>query len=191
MPTAGTSISWAQVVDDGLKIGLPALLALLSALLVARLSSRGNIEKLQFERRTKMLSDAAQLYEALFLGFLKYSSILQGIAGMVETPVGENAIAVKRQMVAAKASEALELRSRMVEQLQESLSGQWLFIALGEQACKERAAALYAAITNADESYKFDGKSCDLTRFQETSLAVKNAREQLFSEMQKAFNKRA
>ena len=158
MPPVGTTSSWAQVADDALKMGLPALIGGFFALLVALRTSRSNIEKLQFERRTKMLNDAAQLYEAMFQSFLKYSWTLPGIAGMVATPVIENADSVKRKMVAEKASEAVQLRLRMMEKVQESLSAQWLFIVLGEQNCKERADALYMTITAADKSYNFDGK---------------------------------
>ncbi|MGA2174921.1 MAG: hypothetical protein ABSH38_08075 [Verrucomicrobiota bacterium] len=191
MATAGTFLSWSQVVDDGLKIGLAALIGGLSALLVAWINNRSNIQKLQFERRTKMLTDAAQLYEALFQSFLKYSWTLPKIAAMVATSVKENAVEVKRKMVADKASEGVQLRMHMMEKLQESLSAQWLFIVLKEEACKERAAALHQAITYADESYKFDGKSYDLTRFDETSIVVRDAREEFFKEMQKAFDRRA
>lgn len=188
MPPSATT--WIQVIDDAIKIGLGALIGGFFAWLVARYNAKSTIQKLAFERRSKILSDAAQSYESFFRAFLKYSTHLCGIAEASQAKsTGSSGEAFYHSFLADRATEALKLRIHMVESMQQSFAAQSQLMLLGEDRCRERAESLYAAIMAADASYKFDGKSFTLAQYQPTSEAVRDARIDFYREMQTAFRR--
>ena len=140
-----TVTTWAQVFDDAVKIGLGALIGGFFAWLVARYNAKGAIQKLMFERRSKILADAAQTFELLFQSFLKYSNLLHGIAGASEdkpeNPMGR---AVCDSFLAEKANEAVNLGTQMQDPLEQSLRAQSQLMLLGEEECRKKAEALSA-----------------------------------------------
>jgi hypothetical protein len=185
-----TVTTWAQVFDDAVKIGLGALIGGFFAWLVARYNAKGAIQKLIFERRSKILSDAAQTLELLFHSFIKYSNHLHGIAGASKdkpkNPMGQ---AVCDRFLAERANEAVNLQSQMTEPLEQSLTAQSQLMLLGEEECRKKAEALCAAIITANASYKFDGTSFTIEHSNTTREAVAECREAFYREMQKAFRK--
>jgi hypothetical protein len=65
-----------QVVDDAVKIGLGAIIAGVFAWLGDRHNSRSAIQKLKFEKKTQILSEAAKIHEEHFQAFYKFSLAL-------------------------------------------------------------------------------------------------------------------
>jgi hypothetical protein len=185
------AITWAQVIDDAVKIGLGALIGGFFAWLVARLKGKSEIRKLIFERRSKILSEATQTFEAFFQAFFKYSSALCGIAEASKNKPDGNAALYYESFLAERAGEALAMRVEMMKQMHDSFTAQSQLMLLGEKRCKEKAEALYSAIVAADASYKFDGKSFTLAEWQATSEAVRDARIAFYDEMQETFKREA
>jgi hypothetical protein len=181
---------WIPVIDNAVKIGLGALVGGFFAWLVARHNAKSAIEKLVFERRTKILSETAEIFEAYFQSFLKYSNRLCGIAEASRSrPTKPSVEAFYDSLLAEQANEALKLRFQMSEQMERTFTAQSQLMLLDEEKCLKKAEALYATIGAADESYKFDGKSFSLADWKATSEAVRDARIAFYREMRNAFGK--
>jgi hypothetical protein len=71
---ASNPIDLIQVLDDFVKIASGALVAGAFTWMIAKHTSKSAIDKLKFERRSKILSDVAQSYESYFQVFLKLST---------------------------------------------------------------------------------------------------------------------
>lgn len=187
MPPSDTT--WIHVFDDAVKIGLGATIAGFFAWLVACNNAKSSIQKLVFERKSKILSDAAQTYEAFFQAFLKYSGHLCGIAEAAKTKLDPSLKMVCDSFLADRFVEAVNLRLRMKEQMEASFTAQSLLMLLGEDQCRAKAEAFYRAIMAADTSYQFDGRSFSLERFEPANEVVREARITFYREMQEAFKK--
>jgi hypothetical protein len=183
-------MTWTQIIDDVVKIGLGALIAGFFTCLVSRHNARSAIQKLIFERRSKILSEAAQTVESFFQAFFKYSALLCAIAetskAKPENPSGE---AFYHVFLANQATEAVNLHRQMMERTEQMFTAQSQLMLLGEEECQNKAEALHAAIMAADSSYKFDGKSFSLAEWKPTSEAVRDARATFYREMQNVFKK--
>ena len=184
-------MTWIEVASDAVKIGLGALIAGVFTWLVAWHQSRSEIQKLRFERRTKILSDVAQEYEAYFQSFLKLTQHLSGIDSAEKAPFKNDADKLMRpQFLIELRAEGVNLRMRLIEKSVECLAGQSQLMLLGEKGCVERIGLLSKAIQDADRSYKFDGKTFDLSEMEKSNLAVREARRLFYEEMRKAFDKK-
>lgn len=178
----GLLCPWFQVVDDAIKIGLGAIVGGFFAWFVARENNKSTIRRLQFERRSKILSDAAQVLEAHFQSFYKYSNRLCVIEDAIKRSLPE-------EMVRKLYSDGQNLQSKMYEKMHDNLIAQSQLMLLGETKCREKADELITAINNADEQFKFDGKTFDVSRFDEISKMIRRTREAFYEEMGKAFNR--
>jgi hypothetical protein len=182
------SVTGIEVLDDAVKIGLGGLIGGIFAFLVARQGTKGNIQRLKFERRSKILQEAAQKYEDFFQAFYRYSSLLAGIEG-AKPPEDVLARIAFRDLLREQIKKALGLRFQWAEQTNNALAAQAQLMLLGEEQCRKRAEALWKAIVDADAGYQFDGSKFDLSRADETEKVVRDAREAFYKEMQRAFEK--
>jgi TRAP-type mannitol/chloroaromatic compound transport system substrate-binding protein len=173
---------WIQVVDDVVKIGLGAIIGGFFAWFVARENNKSTIQRLQFERRSKILSDTAQVLEAHFQAYYKYSNLLCVIEDTTKKTLPE-------EMVKKLYSDCQNLRLQMYEKMHDNFIAQSQLMLLGEKKCKEKADELITAINNADEQFKFDDKTFDVSRFDEISKTIRRTREAFYEEMEKAFNR--
>ena len=181
---------WIPVVDNAVKIGLGGLIAGVFAWLVARHTSQSSMQRLHFERRSKILSDVAQQYEIFFQAFLKLSSHLQGMTEATSTPSKNEADKiVKEDFNLQWTDKTMQLQLEYVEKLQNSFTGQSHLMLLGEPDCMAKAQALHAAIVAAHGSCRFDGKKYDLSNLPKTAMAVRDARIAFYDELKKAFNR--
>jgi hypothetical protein len=174
--------SWIQVVDDAVKIGLGAFVGGFFAWFVARENNKSTIRRLQFERRSKILSDTAQVLEAHFQAYYKYSNHLCVIEDATKKPLPE-------EMVRKLYADGQNLHLQMYEKMHDNLIAQSQLMLIGEKKCKEKADELITAINNADEQFKFDGKTFDVSQFDEISKIIRRTREAFYEEMEKAFNR--
>src|SRR6185369_4794511 len=111
-------------------------------------TAKSALQKLMFERRSKMLSDAAQAYEVFFQSFWSYSTRLTWIADAKRVPLtGESAEAIRALQLQSEVTVALDLRQKMVTRIQDCFTAQAQLMLLGEEKCREKAEALHAAIT--------------------------------------------
>lgn len=183
-------MTWIEVVSDAVKIGLGAIIAGVFAWLVARHDSKSAIQKLRFERRTKILSDVAQQYETYFRSFLKLTQHLSGIDAAEKAPFKNEADKLIRpQFLADLRAEGANLRMRLIQESVECLAGQSQLMLLGEKECVKRTGHLSRAIQDADMSYKFDGKTFDLSGLEKANVAVREERKLFYEEMRKAFDR--
>lgn len=190
MPLVAISTTWIDVTDDAVKIGLGGIIGGAFTWLVARYNAKSTIQRLQFERRSNILSQAAEVYEAFFQAWLKYSNRLHGIAKASQTPPDNQRDAlIYHGLLVDQGTEATDLRMHMKQKMEESFTAQSQLMLLGEERCKAGAEALHRAIMAADAGYKFDGDSFDLTNVTATHDGVRNAREAFYKEMQKAFHR--
>jgi hypothetical protein len=173
---------WIQVADDAVKIGLGAFIGGFFAWYVARENNKSTIQRLQFERRSKILSDTAQVLEAYFQAFYKYSNHLCVIEDAVKK-------SLPKEMEKKLYSDGQNLQLQMYEKMHDNLTAQSQLMLLGEKKCKEKADELIIAINNADEQFKFDGKTFDVSRFDEISKIIRRTREAFSEEIEKAFNR--
>ena len=138
-----------------------------------------------------LVSDVAQEYEAYFQSFLKLTQHLSGIDSAEKAPFKNDADKLMRpQFLIELRAEGVNLRMRLIEKSVECLAGQSQLMLLGEKGCVERIGLLSKAIQDADRSYKFDGKTFDLSEMDKSSLAVREARRLFYEEMRKAFDKK-
>ena len=184
------SPTWIDVADDAVKIGLGGVIGGVFTWLVARYNAKSTIQRLQFERRSTILLRAADVYEAFFQAWFKYSTLLIGIANASQTtPKNELEADIFHSLLAERGTEATDLRLNMKQKMEESFTAQSQLMLLGEEHCKKCAEGLHRAIMAADAGYKFDGQSFDLTNFTVTHEEVRKAREAFYNEMQKAFHR--
>ena len=188
MPPASSTLTWIQVADDAIKIGLGALIGGVFAWIVAWHNNKSAIKKLEFERRTRILSDVAQVFEDYFQAFFKFGSHLCFLeeASKKEMKSGQSQ-ALLNAMLQSELNKAHSLQVQMAQKLPETIKAQSQILLLGEQACLERAQFMMKAIMETDSSYKFDGKTFDVSRYEETGKIVRDSREAFYKEMQKAF----
>lgn len=186
-----TVTTWPQVIDDAVKIGLGALIGGLFTWLVARHNAQSAIQKLIFERRSKILSDAAQVFDSLFQALVKYSNQLCGLAGVsVAKPTDPREEAACIGFMFKGTTEAVNSRIEMTKALEQSVTAQSQLMLLGEDECHKKADALCAAIIAADASFHFDGRSFTVEHWNTTTKwVVRDCREAFYKEMQKAFRK--
>src|SRR5690349_65493 len=173
--------AWIPVIHDAIKIGLGGLIGGFFAWMVAGHNSKSAIQKLQFERRTKILSDVAQQYEDYFQSFLKLTQHLSGIDHAQRAPFTSEADKLLRpQFLTELRAKGVDLRMGIVKKSAECLAAQSQLMLLGEKECVQKTSILAKAIQDADMSYKFDGKTFDLTGVNNTSLAVREARKDFY-----------
>jgi|SRR5689334_10245792 len=182
------AVTEIEVWDDVVKIGLGGLVGGIFAYLVAWQGTKSNINRLKFERRSKILQEAAQNYEEFFQAFNRYTGQLLGI-GNAKLPEDARVRAEYLDLLKGETRKALDLRLQWAEQAKKVLAAQAQLMLLGEGQCKEKAEAFWKAIYDADAAYKFDGSKFDLSRADETAKVVRNAREALYGEMRRAFDK--
>ena len=178
------AVTWIEVLDDAVKIGLSGFIGFL----VALQGTKANIEKLKFERRSKILQEAAQKYEDFFQAFNRYTARLRGI-GETKLPEDEQVRAAYLVLLKDQTVTALGLRVKWAELADNVLAAQAQLMLLGEAQCKERAQDLWKALMDADKAYKFDGNKFDLSRAEESATVIRYAREAFYKEMQRAFEK--
>ncbi|MSU57173.1 MAG: hypothetical protein EXS35_03150 [Pedosphaera sp.] len=181
---------WIPVVDDAIKIGASGLIGGVFAWLVAKHTSSSTMQRLHFERRSKILSEVAQQYETFFQAFVAYSSHVAGMTDAMskppKSPAGE---IVQAEFMAKFSSQAMYLQLELAGKIQNSLTGQAQLLLLGEKKCVEKAEALHGAISVAQNSCRFDGKKYELSGLPEAAAGVRSARIAFYEEMKKAFNK--
>jgi hypothetical protein len=188
MPPTSSSLTWIQVADDAIKIGLGALIGGLFAWIVAWHNNKSAIKKLEFERRTRILSDVAQIFEDYFQAFFKFGSHLCFLEDTSNKEMkSKESQAFFDGMVQNELKKAHNLQVQMAQKLPETIKAQSQILLLGEQACLEKAQFMMRAIMDAESSYKFDGKTFDMSRFDETGKLVREYREAFYKGMQRAF----
>ena len=110
MDSTNSTLTWIQVADDAIKIGLGALIGGLFTWIVARHNNKSAIKKLQFERKAQILSDAAKIHEEHFQTFYKYSLHLLFIAEFLTKQVSsERPDAVQSAILNGNLTEATRL----------------------------------------------------------------------------------
>ena len=182
--------TWVEVADNAVKIGLGGFVAGGFALIVARHQASRELQKLKFERRSKILSDAASKYEDSFQSWFRYSSMLPGLA-LVATNQNQNLLEVEisRAYLSQEITKTTDMRVKMQEAFQKSFYAQSSLLLLGEKECVRFAEALSTALISADASYKFNGETCDLTNFMKVGDQVRSSRKEFYASMHKAFEK--
>jgi len=185
-------MTWVEVVDSAVKIGLGALVAGIFAFRVAKLNAQSEVQKLKFEKRSELLSGSAAQYEEFFQAFLKFSNLLVGLAKAVADPPKDPIDAeIHTALMVDQATNATNLRMAMKNRMEESFQAQSKLLLLGEKECSEKAAALHTALMHADRSYKFDGDQFTLEKYTETLNAVRVARNEFYEAMSEALNLKA
>jgi hypothetical protein len=89
--------------------------------------------------------------------------------------------------LAGQGTTATDLRATLHDKMQQAFGAQSRLMLLGEDACRKRAERLHSAVLKADKSFRFDGQNFDLSRYVEVTRAVRDAREEFYVEMSKAF----
>jgi len=188
VPPNPSVLTWVQVVDDVVKIGLGALVAGLFAWLVARHGSKSAIQKLQFERRSKILSDVAQTYEAYFQAFYKFH---RQVVGLSQLGPNREALVLLANAPASRQffEDTWSQKRELDEKLREIFTAQSQLMLLGEAKSGEAAKGLVRAIADALQSLGWDGYACKSTLVQEIANPVTAARESFYKEMRLAFDR--
>jgi hypothetical protein len=180
--------TWIDIVDDAVKIGLGAAISGLFAWVVARRYTRAEVDKVVLERRAQILAEVSDRYETVFQAYLKYSNLLLGIAGASnDPPEDHDQAAIHRALLAGQGTTATDLRVALHDKMQEAFGAQSRLMLLGESACRKKAEQFHMAVLEADSSFKFDGQGFDLSKYVSMTKAVRDAREEFYSEMSKAF----
>lgn len=188
MPPSASTLTWVQVADDAIKIGLGALIGGVFAWIVAWHNNKNAIKKLEFERRTRILSEVAQCYEDFFQAFFKFGRHLCYLADASKKELeSEKARALLQAMLQSELNNAHSLQVQLAQKRDETIKAQSQILLLGEESCLEKAQLMMKAIMDAELSYKFDGKSFDVSHYEETGKIVRSARESFYKEMHKAF----
>ncbi|HKW29316.1 MAG TPA: hypothetical protein VJT54_08280 [Verrucomicrobiae bacterium] len=177
-----------QVIDDAIKIGLGGIIGGIFAWIVARHNNKSVIKKLEFERRTRILSEVAESYENFFQQFFEFSTCLCVLAETAGKKADNpQAQALFDAFFQTKLNQANRIHVEKAQRLHETIKAQSQLLLLGEQSCMEKAQAMMSAMMGAEASYKFDGKSFDMSQYEQTGKIVRAAREAFYKEMQKAF----
>ena len=179
--------TWIDVVDDAVKIGLGAAISGMFAWIVARRHTRGDVDKLVLERRTQIITDVAERYEAVFQAYLRFSNRLLGVANVAQQPTVEDEEDFRFAFLAAESTNTTDLRRALHDKIQDAFAAQSRLMLLGEDECRKAAEQFHISVLAADKSFKFDGQTFDLSRYVEVTGAVRDARKKFYSEMSKAF----
>jgi hypothetical protein len=111
-----------------------------------------------------------------------------GIAGAShDPPEDQDQAAIYRNLLAGQGTTATDLRATLHDKMQQAFGAQSRLMLLGEDACRKRAERLHSAVLKADKSFRFDGQNFDLSRYVEVTRTVRDAREEFYVEMSKAF----
>jgi len=190
-PPMPLSLTWLEVTDDAIKIGLGATIAGVFAWAVARYGSKSAIEKMRFERRTKILSDAAQTYEGYFQVFIRFKASACALSAALAPLVRDQNLPAWAQGAAMEpfAAETNSLFSQLNAKLQDILTAQSQLMLLGENRCEQAGSALAQAIAAGLKLLKWNGKTCDTSHSDEISAAVSLARDTFYKEMRLAFDR--
>lgn|GEM_PF-6030392 len=182
-------MTWIQVIDDAVKIGLGALIGGLFTWIVARHNNKSVIDKLQFERKTKMLSEVAETFEDYFQAYMKASTHYGFIAELwaKEPSIPETQKALYRDETERHISDAMRFRVEWAQKIANAVAAQSKLMLLGERQCLNKAEAFFNAINAAEAAFKFNGTSVNMSRYQETTIALRVAREGFYKEMERAF----
>jgi len=177
-------LTWIQVVDDAVKIGFGATIAGAFGLIVAKHGSRSAIQKMQFERRTAMLTDITQSHEEYFQLFLNYSSHLRAIASFEENP---RALQSPKFQEVKKKVDAMQIQ--LADKIPVLFGAQAKLALLGEKKCEQAANAAVVGIQEALGWINKGGSKCDAAKWTEMANAVTEARNAFYQELHAAFDR--
>ncbi|MFZ0829026.1 MAG: hypothetical protein WAO02_16550 [Verrucomicrobiia bacterium] len=186
-----TTLTWIQVADDAIKIGLGALIGGVFTWIVARNNNRSALKKLLFERKAQILSDVAKIHEEHFQAYYKYSLNLCVVAEEKSKKMSnERAQAIHSALLENYLSEATRLRLQMAQKIPETIYVQSQLMLLGEDAAVKKSQYLVKVIGDADQSFKFNGSDTfDVSNFEKDAKIIGQAREAFFRELQRAYHK--
>ena len=149
-----STLTWIQVADDAIKIGLGAVIGGLFTWIVAQHNNRSAIQKLLFERKAQTLSEVAKIHEEHFQAYFKYSHNLYVIAdAKTHKMSNERAQAIHGALLQSFLNEAERLRLQMAQKIPETIYAQSQLMLLGEEAAVEKSQHLVNVIGKADQSF--------------------------------------
>lgn len=189
-----TSLTWIEVADNAVKIGIGGFIGFASAWFVARLNAQSAIDKILIERRLGVLLDASKAFEALFQGYSRYFTHLCGIESAISArPSVKMSDEQFRKNISDLRSQAVELRRRVwMDLIQDAYAAHSHLMLVRAPECRKHAEALYKAIGAADESFRLEDQpleSIDLTELKKLFPAIVAARESFYSTVADAFDK--
>ncbi|HWW00543.1 MAG TPA: hypothetical protein VNZ64_12660 [Candidatus Acidoferrum sp.] len=183
-------LTWVQVVDDTIKIGLGGAIAGVFAWIVARHGSRSAIQKLQFERRSKMLADTAKTYEEFYQTFFDFGRYLHGLSAAAKIAKERSGSDWQNHPLFVKTvEEVLALQRELDKTLSNTVAAQSQLMLMGENQCEQAAGQLCQSIVVTVEQYKFSGTQADLSNYPESVQCVKENRAAFYQHMKTAFDR--
>jgi len=176
-----SNMTWIEVADSAVKIGLGALMTGMFGWFVANHVSKSAMQKMKFERRSKLLEEIADAHEAYFQSFMDFSLCLDGIRAL--------GVKANDPIVKTIGAEPTPLLRKMSEKSNDIIFAQSRLMLLGETECERRARELHKAIVDSFQQLKWDGVTFDLSHLPEMSRVIREAREAFYKEMRVAFDK--
>lgn len=172
-----------DVVDDAVKIVGGGLVGGLFSWLVALHNSKSQIQKLVFERRSKMLLEVAETLESFMQAYFTLNTYVHGLAA-VDTSTDEG-----KQFAAERSKEINEMRFGLLKQASQVLDAQSKLMLLGESDCQKSVENISLIVSRSEQVLITQIPSVVAASMDVNVLAIREARKSFYAHMEKAYQK--